>query len=328
MIDQNTILNLSPSGKTGWPWTEASSCLSITMPDGSLWPKISIVTPSFNQVQFLEETIRSVLLQGYPNLEYIIIDGGSSDGSIDIIRKYEAWLAYWISEPDRGQSNAINKGFSRSSGEIMAWINSDDYYAPDAFKTVADTFIHTDTSWIAGNGYICRVNGEITQFICHPITRPDQWLLSDPLSQPSVFWKRSIWNASSGLDESLHHSLDYDLWIKFSNSQPFPYWLDQLISYFRIHEDSKSFKDLVAFEKENKRIFQHYRNRLSLWDQFRVWKYRQEKISYRYLTVTDRSESASNKIFYGLFYAPWIIFKRYFYGKVKYILLSRNKEYR
>src|SRR5262245_50300660 len=102
-----------PSGKTGWPWTDETPPLPSTQPDGSPWPRISIVTPSYNQSEFIEETIRSVLLQGYPDLEYIIIDGGSTDQSLDIIRKYARWLAYWISEKDRGQSHAINKGFER-----------------------------------------------------------------------------------------------------------------------------------------------------------------------------------------------------------------------
>ena len=105
------------------------------MPNGEAWPRISIVTPSFNQGQFIEETIRSILLQGYPNLEYIIIDGGSTDESVEIIKKYEPWLTYWVSEKDRGQAHAINKGLERCTGEILAYINSDDYYYPGCFCT-------------------------------------------------------------------------------------------------------------------------------------------------------------------------------------------------
>ena len=116
---QLSELPSSPPGKIGWPWTEESSQLPEKMSDGSPWPRISIVTPSYNQGQFIEETIRSVLLQGYPNVEYIIIDGGSTDNSLEIIKKYEPWLAYWVSEPDRGQSHALNKGIQKATGDIF-----------------------------------------------------------------------------------------------------------------------------------------------------------------------------------------------------------------
>src|ERR1700738_5143459 len=106
---------------TGWPWTTETPRLPAVRPDGSRWPRISIVTPSYNQGQFIEETIRSVLLQGYPDLEYLILDAGSTDGTLDVIRKYERHLTYWVSEPDKGQSDAINKGFARCTGELMNW---------------------------------------------------------------------------------------------------------------------------------------------------------------------------------------------------------------
>ena len=132
----------APPEKKGWPWIPEISQLKSSLSNARLWPKISIVTPSFNQVQFLEETIRSVLLQGYPNLEYIIIDGGSTDGSIDIIKKYSRWLRYWVSEPDSGQSNAINKGFAKASGEIFGYLNSDDLYEPNALKIISSYFMN------------------------------------------------------------------------------------------------------------------------------------------------------------------------------------------
>src|SRR5438105_6022991 len=126
-----------PLGKTDWPWTEDSNQSPGQKNHSNPWPKISIVTPSYNQGQFIEETIRSVLLQGYPDLEYIIIDGGSQDESVEIIKKYEPWLTYWVSEQDRGQSHAINKGFDRSTGLILGWLNSDDVLLPNALATVA-----------------------------------------------------------------------------------------------------------------------------------------------------------------------------------------------
>jgi len=129
-----------PPDRQGWPWTEESPQLPNIMPDESSWPRISVVTPSFNQGRYIEETIRSVLLQGYPDLEYIVVDGGSTDGSLDIIRKYEPWLARWISEPDHGQSDAINKGVRMATGEIVNWINSDDCLHSGALKVVAQTY--------------------------------------------------------------------------------------------------------------------------------------------------------------------------------------------
>ena len=129
-----------PPGKTGWPWTEDSPQLPDTGLDGRPWPRVSVVTPSYNQGHFIEETIRSVLLQGYPDLEYVIIDGGSTDSSQEIIRRYERWLVYWVSEPDHGQTRAINKGWTRATGDILAYINTDDCYLNGAIATAAQEF--------------------------------------------------------------------------------------------------------------------------------------------------------------------------------------------
>ncbi len=129
------------AGRTGWPWTEASPPLPAALPDGEPWPRISIVTPSFNQAQYLEETIRSVLLQGYPNLEYFVFDGGSTDGSADILRRYDAFLDGWVSERDKGQSDAINKGFARCTGTIVNWLCSDDILLPGALGQVGGAFV-------------------------------------------------------------------------------------------------------------------------------------------------------------------------------------------
>ena len=138
-------------GRSGWPWTEAPPPLPPTTVNGQAWPRITIVTPSFNQAQYLEETIRSVLLQGYPNLEYLVFDGGSTDGSVDILRRYDRFLDAWVSERDKGQSDAINKGLARCTGTIVNWLCSDDVLLPGALFRVGEAFTKSREStscWI------------------------------------------------------------------------------------------------------------------------------------------------------------------------------------
>src|SRR5262249_38814525 len=136
-------LPATPPGKTGWPWTEGQPVQDECMPEGQPWPRVSIVTPSYNQGSFLEETIRSVLLQGYPNLEYSVIDGGSTDESVEVLRRYEPWLTRWVSEADAGQSAAINLGFLPATGDVFGWLNSDDVYEPGALAHAATYLART-----------------------------------------------------------------------------------------------------------------------------------------------------------------------------------------
>ena len=188
-----SALPLPPANKRGWPWTEESPQLPNSMPDGSPWPKVSIVTPSYNQGEFLEETIRSVLLQGYPNLEYIIIDGGSQDNSVEIIKKYEPWLAYWVSELDRGQAHAINKGFKRATGEIVTWLNSDDFYARRALGSVAQSFHKQQVDLLYGDCFFLdSAAGEYKHVKALPNSEISLFVGSLP--QPSTFFRREVLN--------------------------------------------------------------------------------------------------------------------------------------
>lgn len=232
-----------PAGYTGWPWTTESNTLSAARPDNASWPPISVVTPSYNQALFLEKTIRSVLLQGYPNLEYIVVDGGSTDGSVDLIEKYDAWIDAWVSESDRGQAHAINKGFERTTGEILAWINSDDYYTPNAFRHVAQRFHELDESVGALVGH-----GEKVDEAGNTVYRPPaveltfdsilDWFNSN-FMQPSCFFRSRAWESCGPLREDLRYCMDVDLWLRIARQFQFVR-TDELLSQAVKHEHAKT----------------------------------------------------------------------------------------
>lgn len=238
-------------GKKGWPWENIPYEGHLHIPQPA-WPRITIVTPSYNQASYIEETIRSVLLQDYPNLEYIIIDGGSTDESVDIIKKYEPWLTYWISEPDRGQSQAILKGFSQGTGELMAWINSDDLYAPGALINLAHTaFSHPHELWFAGRCNILEGN-QVKQGWRWNGKGIEEWFFRCVVMQPGVFWRKQLWLEKGGLDENLHYSFDYDLWLRFASVQPFPFWINHPTAYYRAHQSSKTSTHPERFWEEDR----------------------------------------------------------------------------
>lgn len=186
-------------------------------------PKISIVTPSYNQGQFLEETILSVLQQGYPNLEYFIMDGGSTDGSLEIIQKYAPYLAYWESQPDHGQSHAINKGFKMATGELVAWLNSDDLYMPGVLFEVAKIWQEDQSmGFITGKTEFIEESGRGNKKLSGAKFNLLDSLLSsrNPVAQPSTFINRAILQKIAYLDESLHLSMDWDLWLRIACEYP------------------------------------------------------------------------------------------------------------
>ena len=232
-----------PAGKVGWPWTEDSPQLQDRMLDDSPWPRISIVTPSFNQGKFIEETIRSVLLQGYPDLEYIIIDGGSSDSSSEIIVKYEKWLTYWISEPDRGQSHALKKGFSKSTGDILGWLNSDDIYRHNIFKQIGIAYRSNQGSIIAGKVLnFDNDNKQETIIEQHNITLENMvkfWEHEYSWHQPGIFFPRYAYEKAGGLDESLRFYMDHDLICRLLQYCRVTY-IEDIVACFRLHETSKT----------------------------------------------------------------------------------------
>jgi len=228
-----------PPGRNGWPWTEESPRLPDTTPDGSPWPLISIVTPSYNQGRFIEETIRSVLLQGYPNLEYIVVDGGSTDDSVQTIRRYEQWLRHWVSEPDAGQADAIGRGFAKATGEILAYINSDDYYLPGVLAAVEATF-RSGAEWTIGHSIFVDREGQLLRKRwCPPVTFNTLLFWRQGFSQPTAFWRREAFLSAGGIDTTLQFCLDYDLFIRLAQRDK-PKRVKAFIAAVRIHPESKT----------------------------------------------------------------------------------------
>jgi len=226
-----------------WPWKEHEKILPSLMPNGQPWPKITVVTPSYNQGKYIEETIRSILLQGYPNLEYIIMDAGSTDQTLDIIKKYSAWITYWESKPDRGQSHAINKGFSRASGDIFAWLNSDDYYLPNALYHIANSYIKNKQSYWVGVGSAKRIDGKGRLEMIHVPTATTFQKLIDWdkywFMQPACFFSAAIWKDHGILDEDLHLAMDFELWLRFSKQVDFTL-VDQVLCVNRNYNETKT----------------------------------------------------------------------------------------
>jgi glycosyltransferase involved in cell wall biosynthesis len=242
-----------------------------------LFPKITIVTPSYNQAGYLEQTILSVLSQQYPNLEYIIIDGGSTDGSVDIIKKYEDQLAYWISEPDKGLYDAVKKGFDKSTGEIMAWINSDDMYHRNAFFTVSEIFqTFSQVEWIQGLPTFYDEKGR-----CTALGGFRKWSIYDYycgeykwIQQESTFWRRSLWEKTAGnFRTDLKYAGDMALWASFFHHADL-YSLPFFLSGFRsrssnqfskehlddYHAEAKIVLQSMPISENEKKIIRKYKN--------------------------------------------------------------------
>ena len=235
-----------PTGKMGWPWTQASTRLPVSKLDVYDWPKITIITPSFNQGRFIEETIRSVLLQGYPDLEYIVLDGGSTDGSVEIIKKYSPWLSYWVSEPDGGQSAAINRGLKIGSGVFATWINSDDMLHHNALFAHA-TRIGFDAACVYVG--VCAYIDEFSELLSVHRSRihsledllrvPQVWRAGGNIVQPEVLFPRALALEVGGLNADNHYSMDYELWGKFLIAGARFHHTDVPFGMLRRHADQK-----------------------------------------------------------------------------------------
>ena len=245
------------SNKSNWPWKlEEDEKISYEQ-TGSL-PKISIITPSFNQGTYLEETIRSVTLQGYPNYELIIIDAGSTDNTVEVIKKYEAWITYWVSEPDRGQSHAIQKGLAHVTGDIVNWINSDDLLAPGALHALAREFDLDRYDVLCGRcDYFVQDVGrwDLRNERMGLSATVGDTILAGIINQPSTFFKTAIFR-HLGVNEQFHFTMDLDLWYRYllQFGQQRVLLSDNLLTYFRLHEASKTVALSPRFAEDIRKV--------------------------------------------------------------------------
>lgn len=255
-----------------WPYTKAVD------PDiyniHKHWPKISIVTPSYNQGEFIEETILSIINQKYPNLEYIIIDGGSTDNTIDIIKKYESSLTYWVSEKDKGQSHAINKGFAKATGEILAYLNSDDCYFPNTLFEIANSYLNEDKPidiLMVGDCYWAKGFEDKNGYLDIPLF-PDtlkQALIKRGLgSQPSMFW--TMKNHNLKFYENLNFCMDFEFWLQLIVHDYKIIRINKSLSLFRTHTDSKTTKLQIVLEQEVLGVISIYLKKLNYNDAIEV----------------------------------------------------------
>jgi hypothetical protein len=219
-------------------------------------PRISIITPSFNQAKFLEQTILSVLSQDYPDIEYIVMDGGSTDGSVEIIKKYADKLAYWESQKDAGQADAINKGFARASGDLVAWLNSDDFYHPGALRSAVQVFDENpDAVLVYGNMLAVDENGATFNSLNYKQLTLEDLLCFQIIGQPAVFMRRSALQKTNGLNLDFHFLLDHLLWIQIAQHGRILH-VEQTWASARYHAEAKNVAKAAEFGREAFRILE------------------------------------------------------------------------
>jgi glycosyltransferase involved in cell wall biosynthesis len=255
----STDLPSPPSGKTGWPWIPEEQAVGLK--GMASWPRISIVTPSYNQGRFLEEAIRSVLLQKYPNLEYIVMDGGSDDESGSILQKYDRFISYWQSKPDDGQADALRQGFELASGDILAWINADDFYEPVAFSQIAHFFTeHPDTVLTNGDINLVSEDGAFLRKIY--AMRPSFFFAANlgqhGWPQQGCFWRRNAYETVGGINSDYQFCMDLDLFtrlVRYGKSRRFS---GKPLANFRLHPSSKTANLQGTLRQEKASIITRY----------------------------------------------------------------------
>lgn len=249
------LKNLPKSSKKGWPWSEE---VDPSIYDETLaWPKITIVTPSYNQGQYIEETIRSIALQNYPNLEYIMMDGGSNDRTVDFLNQYKTCFTVCVSEKDAGQSDALVKGFNKASGDFMNWINSDDILSKNGLYHIAKAIMdHPDANFVHGRNGIMTIDSELYSYMPHPEDHLDQrYIYEMPYGQQACFFSRALYTNCGGINKDIRFSMDYELYLRMHLYGTKTARISELIGCIRIHENTKTAQLEHIMRMENGNAF-------------------------------------------------------------------------
>ncbi|MGV8879814.1 MAG: glycosyltransferase family 2 protein [Sphingobacteriaceae bacterium] len=305
--------------KSDWPWTSIVD--PVVYDTNKDWPKISIVTPSYNQGQFIEETILSVLNQNYPNLQYIIIDGGSTDDTVGIIKEYEHRINYWVSEKDSGQVEAIKKGIKKCTGNIFNWVNSDDLLAENALFEIAVSFLkNREVSVIAGGcSHFTTKISDSQQYFVNDLTFEGLITETSWFQQPAQWITESVFK-NLYLNENLNYAFDWEMILRMNLEKIDIHYLSNNLAYFRIHPQSKTSLFDLRFKDEKLSIVKSYlKTRIPLKKKILLFLY-----SFRlknYLT-TKKHQDASNKnnIFDLLSFGvkhPQVFLSRYYVGQIR-----------
>jgi len=321
-----------PPGKRGWPWTKQDDPVPETQLDESPWPKISVVTPSYNQGKFIEETIRSVLLQGYPSLEYIVIDGRSTDETVDVLEKYDPWIDDWVSEPDEGQSDAINKGLRRCSGGIFNWLNADDFLVPDALRLVGRAMGSHDM--LVAEGWL--MDSDRSHLFQTNNLSCDALIIGHADASGTMFTQQGVWLRTSqvrtcgGVDPNIEYAMDQDLYIRYLHQYDDINYLSSPVAVFRLHQESKTGESDGHFRRSQHRILQKLLCDPNFKEKRRLIRWSQSKLHWKQKVRQIRRSTASrlwkaSRILFGIFRRPGQRIDRWTLGALRRVILGDKK---
>ncbi len=259
-------------------------------------PAISIITPTYNQGQYIEQAINSVLDQNYPNLQYIIIDGGSTDNTVEIIKKYSSHLKYWVSEKDNGQADAINKGLKHCTGEIFNWLNSDDYLQPGALQKIGEAFNDQQVDLVAGG--VNNFSADKNEIIANQNLSAAglmRWDKGVQFIQPGVWMRRAYFIHCGGINEQFHYAFDWDMLIRYLFVYPNVKYLEEILVNFRLHDESKTVSSLHKFMDEERLIIEALYTNPAFKDLHPVCKYKMDRAAWTKFLIDNTNAKGNSK---------------------------------